>query len=46
MTPVIQTDNSKFNLKTSQPRSMYLETMHLGSYYTKKKATVPECTEY
>lgn len=46
MTPNTQTDNSKSNLKASQSRSIYLETMHLGSYYSKKKAAVPECTDH
>lgn len=36
MNPITQTDNSKSNLKANQSRSISLETMHLGSYYTKK----------
>lgn len=40
MTPITQTDNSKSNLKSSQSRSIYLETMYLVTCYTKDKATV------
>lgn len=37
MTPITQKDNSKSNLKVSQLRNIYLETIHLGSDYTKKR---------
>ena len=44
MIPTTQTGNSKSTLKLNQSVSIYLETMHLVSYYTKDKA--PVLTEY